>query len=93
MENGTSEIVSFRITKEQIDEFVDETPKEHDLAQASLPLKYTSELVSSRLYMLDKLGAALREHLSDFLKGKTVLEVGPGIEDILFKMLFQNMLI
>jgi SAM-dependent methyltransferase len=75
---------------EILDHISSYTHDQRDQIQYSDTVEYTLGLVESRLMVLEDLSNALREHLGQFLRKDHILEIGPGVEDILYDILLPS---
>ena len=88
---GTPEGTIYAWNKEEIiNDMNQETHKLHERRQSLKPLEYTRELIKSRENTLEDLSRTIKEHLGPYFKGKDVLELGPGIGDILYEILLPS---
>ena len=76
--------------KEILEDVTQETPLQHDKHQLSEPIEYTQELIKSREDNLWDLSRTIKKHIGPYFKGKDVLELGPGIDDILYEILLPS---
>ena len=87
--NENLEIIIYR-TEEICAIAMMSNPEAHDLLQANYHLDYTKELVDSREPTTNELKRTISNNLGTFFHGKGVLEIGPGIEDILYQVIISQ---
>lgn len=78
----------YRLNKNTIRQETNIDPDAHEKRQETAPLNYTQNLVETREINVESLKKTIREHISPYMKGKNILEIGPGAEDMLYDTIY-----